>query len=58
VAARQVAGLEQPEHRFAHGRAADREALGDAVLVGQLVAGRELAGDEVVEQALAHLVDQ
>src|SRR6201999_3349572 len=58
VTARQVARLEQAEHRLADGRARDREALREIVLVRQLGAGRQAPGDEVVEQTLPHLVDE
>src|SRR5262249_28906054 len=58
VAARQVPGLEQAQHRLAHRGAADREALGQVVLVRELGARAEPPRDEVVEHALADLVDQ
>jgi len=56
VAAREVAGLEQTQD--ARGRSpGDREPVGELVLVGQLGAARQLAVDEIAEQALADVVD-
>jgi hypothetical protein len=53
----EVAGVHQPQYGFANRRAADREPLGELVFVGQLDARFELAGSQLLQQRVVHLLD-